>query len=173
MAVKEYFSTLSEDDQNEVTAIVDGIINDISTENEATGEKVVNLPKLMSILEKLNEEKKSAKEVAAVSEKAEKEAAKKAAELNGAEIAKTLDAGDIITFTMGSGKLKQTYSLPIIKKTDKSYTVEFDGSDDAHTTPNKGTGKRYIKFGAVVSFVKKDAASANTASASTANAVVA
>jgi hypothetical protein len=141
--VKDYFASLSADDQTNVETLVDGLINDISVEDEATGEKTIRLPMLMAVLQKLNDEKKSAKEADAEKEKAKKEADKAAAEIAGAERARTISVGDIITFSMGTGKNKKEYSLPVLKKSDKSCTVAIPVED---LPEDYKTDKRYIKF---------------------------
>ena len=141
--VKDYFASLSAEDQTNIETLVDGLINDISVEDEATGEKTIRLPMLMALLQKLNDEKKSAKEADAEKTKAQKEADKAAAEIAGADRAKNISVGDIITFTMGTGKNKTEYSLPVLKKSDKSCTVAIPAED---LPEDYKTDKRYIKF---------------------------
>lgn len=141
--VKDYFASLSAEDQTNIETLVDGLINDISVEDEATGEKTIRLPMLMALLQKLNDEKKSAKEADAEKTKAQKEADKAAAEIAGADRAKNISVGDIITFTMGTGKNKMEYSLPVLKKSDKSCTVAIPAED---LPEDYKTDKRYIKF---------------------------
>ena len=144
--VKDYFASLSADDQTNVETLVDGLINDISVEDEATGEKTIRLPMLMAVLQKLNDEKKSAKEADAEKMKAQKEADKAAAEIAGADRAKNISVGDIITFTMGTGKNKTEYSLPVLKKSDKSCTVAIPADN---LPVDYKTDKRYIKFASI------------------------
>src|SRR5574344_2663944 len=88
MATVNYYEQLNADDQNEIDQTVASGIDQFSDENPDTHEKTVNLPKLLAMLEKLNAEKKSAKEAAEIKAKADKEANKASAELAGAELAK-------------------------------------------------------------------------------------
>ena len=149
MAVKDYFEELNEDDQQEVLAVVETVIEKVSFENEDTHEKIIDVNKLSALIEKLTAEKKSAKEAADEREKSEKASQLALSKIKGVEASKKIEVGDIITFKM-SGK---EFSLPVLKKSEKTYTVEIPAE---FLPEDSKSNKRYIKFEKVESFKKAE-----------------
>lgn len=155
MATVNYYEQLNADDQNEIDQTVASVIDQFSDENPDTHEKTVNLPKLLAMLERLNAEKKSAKEAAETKAKEEKEANKASAELAGVELAKGVEVGDFITFKMNS----KEWTLPVLKKNEKTFTVELpaealpEGSKSARRFPKFASVTKVTKASAKVSAV--------------------
>lgn len=136
-----------------VTAKVDADGNNLyDAEGMVEVDARVNTLNLEVILELLTAEKKQAKSVDESLAVVEKTVAKAKAILEGTEKAKTLKVGDLVTFTMGSGKGKKTFTLPCIKFSDKTFTVEFTEEYTCTTSVSAPTGKKHPKLSAILEF---------------------
>ena len=80
----------------------------------------VNTSNLEALLEMLNNEKKAAKSVDESLAIADKEKAKAEAAIAGSVKAKELKVGDVVVFTMGSGKGKKEFARKVEKMSDKT-----------------------------------------------------
>lgn len=133
---------------------ITAVIPKVDAEGTETGDfdARVNTSNLEALLELLNNEKKAAKSVDESLAVADKEKAKAEAAIAGAEKAKKVKVGDIVVFTMGSGKGKKTFTRTVEKMSDKTFTVSFDESYPCTTSVSTPTGKKHIKFASIVSF---------------------
>jgi len=140
------------------TIMSESAITTVTPKVDAAGEETgeysarVNTLNLEVLLELLTAEKKSAKSVDESLALQDKEKAKAAATLEGASKAKAMKVGDKVTFTMGSGKAKREFTRIIEKMSDKTFTVSFDDAYLCTTSVSAPTGKKHIKFSAIVSF---------------------
>lgn len=149
----------------EVRAALDVVLSTVMSESVITvvddkGNARVNTVHLTALIELLNAEKKVAKSVDEAHAAEDKAIAKAEAIALGAEIAKQIEVGDTVSFTMGSGKAKTVFTRKVIKVTDKTFHVEFDEAYPCTTSVTAPTGKKYLKFAAIVpgSIVKAEKA---------------
>ena len=110
---------------NELTAdrqaTVDSIVSDVI--GKIGGVDNIDLPMLLGILDKLNAEKKSAKEADKAKEKERKEAAKQVAEAQGELIKDKVQVNDCIDYYMSTAKVT-ILQAKVVKVTDKSARIE-------------------------------------------------
>jgi len=112
------YKELSEENQATVDEIVADVIAKIGGDD-------IDLPMLLGILDKLNAEKKSAREVEKQKEKERKAAAKDAQTILGKKIAdeKLVKEGDKLDYFMSTTKVT-ILQATVIKVTDKSARIE-------------------------------------------------
>ena len=139
----------------EVRAELDGIVETVMSNEAITivdekGNARVKTDHLSALIELLTAEKKAAQSVDEAHAVEDKAVAKAEAEAQGAVIAKTIEVGDTVSFTMGSGKAKTTFTRKVIKVTDKTFHVEFDEAYPCTTSLTAPVGKKFVKFSAIV-----------------------
>ncbi len=123
------YKNLSSAEQNAVDTIVSGVLDQIGGANN------IDLNLLLGILDKLNAEKKTARENAKSKEKEQKEARKAMAEAKGEQLKNTVNPGDTITYFAATAKV--TFTTKVMKVTDKCVRIEID----ADTSCIDKTGK--------------------------------
>lgn len=111
------YNELTADRQATVDSIVAEVIGKIG------GADDIDLPMLLGILDKLNAEKKTAKEADKAKEKERKAAAKEIAEANGEIIKDKVQVGDTIDYFMSTSKVT-ILQAKVLKVTEKSARIE-------------------------------------------------
>lgn len=111
------YNELTADRQATVDSIVAEVIGKIG------GADDIDLPMLLGILDKLNAEKKTAKEADKAKEKERKAAAKEIAEANGEIIKDKVQVGDTIDYFMSTSKVT-ILQAKVVKVTEKSARIE-------------------------------------------------
>lgn len=111
------YNELTADRQETVDSIVADVISKIG------GADDIDLPMLLGILDKLNAEKKTAKEADKAKEKERKAAAKEVAEANGLLIKDKVQVGDSIDYFMSTSKVT-IVQTKVVKVTEKSARIE-------------------------------------------------
>ena len=160
--IKSKLEGLSAEVREQLDNIVTIVMGDpiISVLNEEAGTVRVKTDNLAALIELLTEERKKAKAYDESVAEQEKEQAKAVATANGADMIKTAEVGDVIEFTMGSGKAKTTFRRTIIKKSDKTVTVEFTDDYECTTSASAKTGKKFIKLAQITKVIKAEAVAA-------------
>lgn len=111
------YNELTADRQATVDSIVAEVIGKIG------GADDIDLPMLLGILDKLNAEKKTAKEADKAKEAERKAAAKEIAEANGEIIKDKVQVGDTIDYFMSTSKVT-ILQAKVLKVTEKSARIE-------------------------------------------------
>lgn len=101
-------------------AVVDSIVSDVIAK---IGGDDIDLALLLGVLDKLNAEKKTAKEADKAKEKERKAAAKEIAEANGVIIKDKVQVGDTIDYFMSTSKVT-ILQAKVIKVTEKSARID-------------------------------------------------
>lgn len=158
MAKINYLGKLSVETVNALeelatTIMANPILSDVIEVKGMEPEIRIKTDNLLGLIQLLEDQKKIAKESDKAHAVADKETAKAIATEQGAELAKSIEVGDTISFTMGSGKNVKTFTRVVTKKSDKSFTVEFDADYPCTVSPDTNP-KKYIRFDKVVSFQK-------------------
>lgn len=110
------YNELSDDDKTTVDGIVASVLAQIGGEN-------IKLDLLLGVLDKLNAEKKSAREVEKQRKKEAKEEAKQLAEAQAQQIKAGIKEGDKINYYMSTSKV-EIVQAEVIKVTEKSARIE-------------------------------------------------
>lgn len=158
--IKSKLEGLSPEVRAELDKIVAVAMNNETIIKIENDEPRVITDHLSALIELLTIEKKRAKAEDESHAAEDKEKAKAIAAENGAAVSKGIEVGDTVTFTMGSGKGKKTFTRTVLKKTDKTITVEFDEAYPCTTSATAPEGKKFIKFAQIVSFEKAVAVAA-------------
>ena len=111
------YNELSADNQELVDSIVDGVLEQLG------GADNINLALLLGVLDKLNAEKKTAREADKAREKERKAIAKENAVTNGEKIKNKIKEGDKIDYFMSTAKVT-ILQATVIKVTDKSARID-------------------------------------------------
>ena len=160
------YKELSEEAQASVDEIVAGVIGSISDDNG------VKLDMLLGILDKLNAEKKSAREAEKAKEKERKEKAKDEQKILAQKIAdeKIIKEGDKLDYYMSTSKVT-ILQASVIKVTDKSARIDvtadslvlFKGKEvKASEVAGFKLGKKSVPFGKVQNLTRNGVAVALT-----------
>ena len=160
------YKELSEEAQASVDEIVAGVIGSIS---DGDG---VKLDMLLGILDKLNAEKKSAREAEKAKEKERKEKAKDEQKILAQKIAdeKIIKEGDKLDYYMSTSKVT-ILQATVIKVTDKSARIDvtadslvlFKGKEvKASEVAGFKLGKKSVPFGKVQNLTRNGVAVALT-----------
>lgn len=111
------YNELSEDRQEIVNGIVDTVLDSIG------GADNIDLALLLGVLDKLNAEKKTARELAKAKEKEQKALAKEEAASNGEKIKAKIKEGDSIDTYMSTAKVT-ILDAKVLKVTEKSVRID-------------------------------------------------
>lgn len=111
------YNELTEDRKDVVDGIVSSVLEKITTDGN------VQLDLLLGVLDRLNAEKKSAKEAEKALEKERKEAEKAEAEKRAVELKEKIKPGDKIDYTMATNKVTIVQAT-VVKVTDKSARID-------------------------------------------------
>lgn len=160
------YKELSEEAQASVDEIVAGVIGSISDDDG------VKLDMLLGILDKLNAEKKSAREAEKAKEKERKEKAKDEQKILAQKIAdeKIIKEGDKLDYYMSTSKVT-ILQATVIKVTDKSARIDvtadslvlFKGKEvKASEVAGFKLGKKSVPFGKVQNLTRNGVAVALT-----------
>ena len=160
------YKELSEEAQASVDEIVAGVIGSISNDDG------VKLDMLLGILDKLNAEKKSAREAEKAKEKERKEKAKDEQKILAQKIAdeKIIKEGDKLDYYMSTSKVT-ILQATVIKVTDKSARIDvtadslvlFKGKEvKASEVAGFKLGKKSVPFGKVQNLTRNGVAVALT-----------
>lgn len=117
---------------SEQQEVVDGLVNEVV--EKLGGADDINLALLLGLLDKLNEQKKSAREIEKVKAKKQKEIEKAKLATLGDDLKPLLSVGDVITYYAAT--LKVTFEAKIAKITEKGVRVEI--ALDTKTTLKNG-----------------------------------
>lgn len=113
------YNELTEDQRVKVDEIVGQVLDQIG------GADNIELALLLGVLDKLNAEKKSAREVAKEKEKEAKALAKEQASANGEQIKNRIKENDTIDTYMSTAKVT-ILGAKVLKVTDKSVRIDVD-----------------------------------------------
>lgn len=146
------FNKLSDELQNKVQGLVDGLIKELGGDN-------VDYAQLLGAIDLINAEKKAAKEIFDAGAKERKEAEKELAEANASKLHDALSTSDVVDYLLKSQNLV-IKGVKIEKITDKRFHVELkedtvvvmnDKEVPASSVANLKLGKKYVAFEAITS----------------------